>query len=90
MAGDLKTREEYLIAYHDKLLAERKDTNDLINSHLIFAYTLLGLTIAIKEHLIVKLSAGGPDLFRFSTSARNAWMSCVENEHPAKLGRLKK
>lgn len=61
MAGDLKTREEYLIAYHDKLLAERKDTTDLINNHLIFAYVLLGLAIAIKGSLIVKLSAGGPE-----------------------------
>jgi hypothetical protein len=62
MTSDPKSREEYLISYHDKLLVERKETTDMINNYLMFSYITLGITILIKSGVVSKLSAVGADV----------------------------
>jgi uncharacterized Zn-finger protein len=55
----LKTREEYHLAVHDKLLEARKDATDFINIYMISCYGFLGLVILLFTNSLSKLDLAG-------------------------------
>jgi hypothetical protein len=59
MAGDPKTPEEYLLTYHEKLLVERKEATESINTYLLLSYALIGVAVLLKEGLVSEFSQSG-------------------------------
>jgi hypothetical protein len=60
--GDkIKSEEDYLTSFHDKLLEARKETTDFINLYMTVCYGILTLVVLFVTGYIPKLTIGGAE-----------------------------
>lgn len=54
-----RSREDYLIAFHDKLIAERKEAIDFLNYYILACYAFIGLAALIRVGAITAFNYQG-------------------------------
>jgi len=59
--SSLKTKEEYCVALHDKLLDARKDATDFVNLYITSSYGLVALILLNVGGYVTKVSVGGAE-----------------------------